>query len=83
MVVDYRVKSRNGVPVRAFVSDTKSAIRWVHENASELGIDGNRIADGGSSTGGHLKEACATLPKFDGENENKSTISKPNALVLF
>lgn len=83
IVADYRVKNRHGVPVKDCVSDTKSAIRWVRENASRLGVDSNRIAAGGGSAGGHLAAACATLPKFDDENENKSISSKPNALVLF
>ncbi len=83
IVADYRVKSRHGVPAKVCVSDAKSAIRWIRENASELGVDGNRIAAGGGSAGGHLAAACATLPKFDDENENKSISSKPNALVLF
>jgi acetyl esterase len=83
IVADYRVKSRHGVPAKVCVSDAKSAIRWVRENAPELGIDSNRIAAGGGSAGGHLAAACATLPKFDDENENKSISSKPNALVLF
>jgi len=83
IVADYRVKSRHGVPAKDCVSDAKSAIRWVRENASEFGIDSNRIAVGGGSAGGHLAAACATLPRFDDENENKSISSKPNALVLF
>jgi acetyl esterase len=83
IVADYRVKSRHDVPVKECVSDAKSAIRWVREHASELGVDGNRIAAGGGSAGGHLAAACATLPKFDDENEDKSVSSKPNALVLF
>jgi len=83
IVVDYRVKSRHGVPAKDCVSDAKSAIRWIRENASKLGVDSNRIAAGGGSAGGHLAAACATLPKFDDENENKSISSKPNALVLF
>jgi acetyl esterase len=83
IVADYRVKNRHGVPAKDCVSDAKSAIRWVRENASEFGIDTNRIAAGGGSAGGHLAAACATLPKFDDENENKSISSKPNALVLF
>ena len=83
IVADYRVRGRHDVLVKECVSDAKSAIRWVRENASELGIDGNRIAAGGGSAGGHLAAACATLPKFDDDNENKSISSKPNALVLF
>lgn len=83
IVADYRVKTRHGVTAKFCVTDAKSAIRWVRENASEFGIDSNRIAAGGGSSGGHLAAACATLPKFDDENENKLISSKPNALVLF
>ncbi|QGY47528.1 alpha/beta hydrolase fold domain-containing protein [Maribellus comscasis] len=83
IVADYRVKSRHGVHPNVCVSDAKSAIRWVRENASELGVDSDRLAAGGGSAGGHLAAACATLPKFDDVNENKSISSKPNALVLF
>lgn len=83
IVADYRVKSRHNVRVNECVSDAKSAIRWVRENASKLGVDGNRIAASGGSAGGHLAAACAILPKFDEENEDKSVSSKPNALVLF
>ncbi len=83
IVADYRVKNRHDVAAKVCVSDAKSAIRWIRENASELGVDRNRIAAGGGSAGGHLAAACATLPKFDDENENKSISSKPNALVLF
>ncbi len=83
IVADYRVTSRHDIAWKDCVSDAKSAIRWVRENASELGVDGNRIAAGGGSSGGCLATACATLPKFDEENENKSISSIPSALVLF
>ena len=83
IVADYRVKSRHGVTAKYCVLDAKSAIRWVRENATKLGIDENKIAASGGSAGGHLAAACATLPKFDAKNENKLISSKPNALILF
>lgn len=83
IVADYRVRSRHGVTAKVCVSDAKSAIRWVRENASELGVDANKIAAGGGSAGGHLAAASAILPKFDNENENRSISPKPNALILF
>jgi acetyl esterase/lipase len=70
MVADYRVKSRNNVTANKCVADAKSAIRWVREHASELGVDPNKIAAGGGSAGGHLAAATATLSKFDEANEN-------------
>lgn len=83
IVADYRVFSRHKVQANKCVSDAKSAIRWVRENAEELGIDPNRIAAGGGSAGGHLAAATATLPMFDEPTENASVSSKPNALALF
>ena len=83
MVADYRVKSRNNVLANKCVSDAKSAVRWIRENASELGIDPERIAAGGGSAGGHLAAATALLSEFEEKNENKNISSKPNALVLF
>lgn len=83
IVADYRVKSRHDVPAKECVTDAKSAIRWIRKNASHLGIDGNRIAAGGGSAGGHLAASCAILHEFDDENEDESVSSKPNALVLF
>ena len=83
IVADYRVRSRHDITLIDCVSDAKSAIRWVRENASELGVDSSRIAAGGASSGGFLAAACATLPKFDEESENKYISSKPSALVLF
>lgn len=83
IVADYRVKSRHGVLANDCVTDAKSAIRWVRRNATSLGIDSNRIAAGGASAGGYLAASCATLSKFDAENEDLSISSKPDALVLF
>jgi len=83
MVADYRVASRNDVLANACVSDAKSAIRWVRQHASELGVDPDRIAAGGGSAGGHIALATATLPGFDEPGENPDISSKPDALVLF
>lgn len=82
IVADYRVKSRNNVQANKCVSDAKSAIRWVRQNAGELGIDPDKIVASGGSAGGHLAAATATLPMFDEENEDRSISSKPNAAVL-
>ena len=49
IVVDYRVKSRQGTLANIAVSDAKAAIRWVRVNAGRLGIDPQRIAAGGGS----------------------------------
>ncbi len=83
ITADYRVGSRHKVKPTACVADAKSAIRWVRQNATRLGLDPQRIAAGGGSAGGHLAAATATLPEFDEPAENLEVSSVPNALVLF
>jgi acetyl esterase/lipase len=36
------------------VHDVKAAVRWLRANAAEYGLDPDRIAIGGGSSGGHL-----------------------------
>jgi acetyl esterase/lipase len=83
ITADYRVASRHGVKPVTCVADAKSAIRWVRQHASRLGIDPNRVAAGGGSAGGHLAAAAATLSGFDEPGEDRSLSAIPNALVLF
>jgi acetyl esterase/lipase len=61
----------------------KSALLWVRKKANELGLDANRSAAGGSSAGGHLAAATATVNGFDGKSDDLKISAAPNALVLF
>jgi acetyl esterase len=83
VVVDYRVRSRQGTLANVAVSDAKAAIRWLRSQAGRLGIDPDRIAAGGGSAGGHLAAATALLPGHDDTGEPADVSSAPNALVLF
>ena len=82
MAANYRVKSRNNSTPFDAVEDAKSAIRWIRENAKELGVNKNKIVAAGGSAGGHLAASTAIIPGFEGD-ENRNISSKPNALVLF
>jgi alpha-L-fucosidase 2 len=83
MAAEYRVKDRNNTSPREAVMDGKSAVRWVRQHASELGIDPERIAAGGGSAGGHVAAAAGTIKGLEEENEELGVSSRPNALVLF
>ncbi len=83
ITVAYRLKNIQGTTPFDCVKDGKSAMRWVHLHANELGIDPDRIAAGGGSAGGHIAAATAILDGLNEEGEDITVSCKPNALVLF
>lgn len=83
VLVDYRVKTRQGTTPFDALKDAKSAIRYLRKNAEEFGIDAQRIVASGGSAGGHLATACYTNESINEESDDLEISSKPNALVLF
>lgn len=83
MAANYRVASRNQSTPFDAVEDAKSAMRWIRQNAKELGINKKKIAASGGSAGGHLAACTALIQGFDLDSENLKISSKPNALILF
>ncbi len=83
MTVDYRVSSRQQTKAKHCVSDGKSAVRWVRENAKRLGIDANRVVVSGGSAGGHVAACTGLIKTLDEPDENSEISSAPNAMVLF
>lgn len=57
--IDYRLSGTAVWPAQ--IHDCKAAIRYLRANASTYGLDQDRIAVMGSSAGGHLVAALATM----------------------
>lgn len=80
---EYRVKKSHGTDPKSCITDGKSAMRWLRNNAAKLGVDPNKIAAGGGSAGGHVAAAIATTKGFNEDGEDTSVSCIPQALVLY
>lgn len=71
VTIDYRKLHSTESPMAA-IHDAKAAVRWLRKNATQYGIDANRIGAAGASAGAHLTTTLATTfgnQKFEGFNK--------------
>ncbi len=80
---DYRVKSRDGVTPDQCAEDARSAVRWMKQNAAELGIDPDKMVSSGGSAGGHLAACTMIEDSVDAPDDDLSISPIPAAAVLF
>lgn len=82
--VEYRPQDIEGLysPIECLLH-VKSAVRWVRENSSILGIDPHKIVLAGASAGGFLSLCSAMVEPFEDSSNAVSLSCVPDALVLF
>lgn len=82
IAIEYRLYYRQGAMPLEEISDAKSAIRWIRQNADELHVDTNKIIASGNSDGGALVIGAALTDSLNEPNENLNISSKPNAMII-
>lgn len=80
---DYRIESIHHTTPDKCVEDAKSAVRYLRQHASELGLDPEKVVAAGGSAGGHIAACSALIDAFDADSDDRGISAKPNALVLF
>lgn len=86
--VEYRTIAKEKNPANTntvfdCVKDARSAIRYLRQHATELGIDPQKIIVSGTSAGGHLAASTALCDGIDETGDDLKISSVPNALVLY
>lgn len=69
--------------VQLCIKDAKSAVRWVKQHGSELGIDTNRVFLGGGSAGGFLATEAALIDSINESSDDLRISTKARALILY
>jgi acetyl esterase/lipase len=82
--VHYRLlgKDQHASP-KVCVEDAKSAVRWVREHATQLGVNPNRIVEAGGSAGGYLAAFATMVPGWNDPHDNLSVSPKADLLILY
>ena len=81
---EYRLSEEAQWPAQ--LHDVKAALRWMRANADDLGIDPDRIAISGASSGGHMgliAAATADDPALAGDGGNDGISDAVAAVISF
>lgn len=83
MPADFRVIGKHKTTPFECVKDGKSAVRWIRQHATELGVDPDRIVAAGGSAGGHVAACTGVIQGHEEEGEDSSISAIPNAMILY
>jgi acetyl esterase len=82
--VEYRLIPEAGdTPPKICAEDAKSAVRWVREHHSELGVDPNMIVESGGSAGGYLAAFASMVPRWNDPHDDLNVSAKADLLALY
>ena len=82
--ISYRLSPGSQFP--SPVHDAKAAVRWLRANATQFGIDPERIGVTGGSAGGHLAlflGLTGGIPDFEGTGPNLGQSSRVSCVVNY
>ena len=84
-VLNYRLPTSTDLIQReiAPLQDAQAAIQYIRKNAEQWKISPNLIGVVGTSAGGHLAAATATINDYNESSDNTAISCIPDALVLF
>ncbi|MFW6277215.1 MAG: alpha/beta hydrolase [Prolixibacteraceae bacterium] len=63
--------------------DARTAIRWIRENAEQLGVAPDKIVASGQSAGGQLALSTAIIEDVNELTDNLAVSATPNALMIY
>ena len=80
---EYRVIRTHKTTPFECVADGKSVVRWIRQNAGELGVDPQRVVAAGGSAGGHVAACTALIKGHESPGDDLTISSVPDALILY
>jgi acetyl esterase/lipase len=84
VATEYRLAGESAWPAQ--IHDVKACLRWMRANAATLGINPERIAVMGASSGAHLALMCAAtqnMPEFEGDGGSPGAGTAVQAVVSY